>query len=157
MEGFAGVIGPDQGFIRERGERVVGERGERWGGGEAAAAGEWMAATEEERLRSGGRERRAEREGRVSHVLVEEREMRKTGRGEGREAREARELGGRGGGGVLGGGGLGVEAREVVDGGAYGGELAEEVIGDDGRDRGRWGREGGGEMVEREDVGGYHC
>lgn len=45
----------------------------------------------------------------------------------------------------------------MVDGGAYGGELAEEVVRDSVRDRGRGGRESGGEVVEREDVSGHHC
>lgn len=48
-----------------------------------------------------------------------------------------------------------MEAREVVDGGAYGVELVEEVVRDRGRSRG-FGLEGGGEMVERENVGGDH-
>ncbi|KAL1834051.1 hypothetical protein ACET3Z_003702 [Daucus carota] len=54
-----------------------------------------------------------------------------------------------GGGLFRGGRGWGLEAREVVDGGAYGGELVEEVVGDGGRERGL-GLESGGEMVERE-------
>lgn len=44
----------------------------------------------------------------------------------------------------------------MVDGGAYGVELVEEVV----RDRGwgwRFGLDGGREVVERDDVGGYHC
>lgn len=44
----------------------------------------------------------------------------------------------------------------MVDGGSYGVELAEEVV----RDRwGSWGLglDGGGEVVERQNVGGYHC
>lgn len=51
-----------------------------------------------------------------------------------------------------------MEAREVVDGGAYGVELVEELVWDRwGLFRGIRGLEGcGGEVVEREDVGGYH-
>lgn len=44
----------------------------------------------------------------------------------------------------------------MVDGGAYGVELVEEVVWDRGRRRGGFGLDGGGEVVEGEDVGGYH-
>lgn len=64
------------------------------------------------------------------------------------EVRGGSDLGGEFGGGV--------EAREVGDGGAYGGELVEEVGGDRGVGGGL-GLEGGGEVVEGEDVGCYHC
>lgn len=47
----------------------------------------------------------------------------------------------------------------MVDGGAYGVELAEELVGDDCRGGfwGFWGLECGGEVVEGENVGCYHC
>jgi len=45
----------------------------------------------------------------------------------------------------------------VVDGGAYGVKLVEELVGDRwGWFRGFGGLEGGGEVVEGEDVGGHH-
>lgn len=43
----------------------------------------------------------------------------------------------------------------MVDGGAYGVELAEEVVGHR-RWGGGFGLESGGEVVQREDVGGHH-
>lgn len=43
----------------------------------------------------------------------------------------------------------------MVNGGAYGGELVEEVVRDRRRERG-FGLESGREMVERENVGSYH-
>lgn len=65
-----------------------------------------------------------------------------------------------GGGGVVvkGKGRIGLEAREVVDGGAYGLKLAEEVIWNWRVKRGGGfsGNDGGGEVVEGEDIGGNH-
>lgn len=55
----------------------------------------------------------------------------------------------------LGRWGGGLEAGEVVDGGAYGGELVDEVVGNWRCGRG-FGLDGGGEMIERENVGGNH-
>ena len=50
-----------------------------------------------------------------------------------------------------------LEASEVADGGAYGVELVEELVGDWwGWFGGFGGLEGGGEVVEGEDVGGNH-
>lgn len=43
----------------------------------------------------------------------------------------------------------------MVDGGANGGELVDEVVGDGGRGGG-FGLDGGGEVVERENVGSHH-
>lgn len=49
-------------------------------------------------------------------------------------------------------------AREVVDGGAYGLELVKKVVRDWAFERcGLFGAlDGGGEVVERENVGGHH-
>lgn len=82
------------------------------------------------------------------------------GGGYGGELRVEEEIGGNGGGSGRGGRGVHwVVAREVVDGGAYGLELAREVVGD----LGVGGLvmvllvlDVGGEMVERENVGGHH-
>lgn len=65
--------------------------------------------------------------------------------------------GGGGGGGVVKGR-IGLEAREVVDGGAYGLKLAEQVVGNWRVKRGGGfsGNHGGGEVVEGEDIGGNH-
>lgn len=61
-----------------------------------------------------------------------------------------------GGGFRCGGGGGRVVAREVVDGGAYGVQLAEEVVRDRVRGR-RFGRlDGRGEVIKGEDVGCHH-
>lgn len=51
-----------------------------------------------------------------------------------------------------------MEASQVVDGGAYGVELVEEVVRDWCvlRWLGGFGLDGGGEVVEGEDVGGHH-
>lgn len=81
--------------------------------------------------------------------------------GDGRELGVEEEIrwGSGGGDGGFSGGicGRGWEAREVVDGGAYGFELVEKVV----RDR-YWsggllgGLNRGGDMVEGEDIGGHH-
>lgn len=48
-------------------------------------------------------------------------------------------------------------AREVVNSGPYGLELMDKMVRDLLRSRGLWREEcGGGEVVEREDVGGHH-
>ena len=125
-----------------------------------AAVREGVAATEDDGFDEVGVER-AEREWGVVHVLVEEVKVVTARRGDGGEVGVEEEVGGDGGFSGFGGGGAGagggLEASEVVDGGAYGVELVEQVV----RDRRRcWGgcwiggwKRGG---REREDIGGYH-
>ncbi|GMN43351.1 hypothetical protein TIFTF001_012555 [Ficus carica] len=134
VEALATVTIPEQIRVRDGGrEGVLGEGGRgglRRGGGEAAAAGEGVAAAEEEGfgevIGGGG----AEREGGVVHEAVEEVRVGVAGGGDRGELGVEEEIGGRGGGygrgGGGGGGGVWVAACEVVDGGAYGGELVDQ-------------------------------
>lgn len=63
------------------------------------------------------------------------------------------------GGGISGFIGGRLAARELVNGGAYGTELVNEMVWNragSGR-RGFWGFEGGRKVVKGEDVSSYHC
>ncbi|KAJ8640691.1 hypothetical protein MRB53_017385 [Persea americana] len=159
-EALAGVGGPEDGGIWEgEGEGRGRERGGgfRWGGREAATAGKGVTGAEDE-----GVVGRVEGEGGVVHEAVEEVGVVAAGGSNGGEAGVEEEIGGNGRwgvGGVSGGCGGGAEVGEVVDGGVDGGELVEEVVGYGGG--GGWVRQRtvllrGGEVVEGEDVGGYH-
>ncbi|KAF5472454.1 hypothetical protein F2P56_009172 [Juglans regia] len=119
-----------------------------------------MAATQDEGLGHPVGVLGAEREWGIIHKSVEKVWVVVAGGGDGREEGVEEEIwreGGRGSGGFGGRIGGGLEAREAVDGGAYGVELVEKSV----RDR-RWSRglprglNCGGEMVEGEDVGGHH-
>lgn len=113
-----------------------------------------MAAAENEIFRQGGVVG-AEGKGSIVHVLMEERWVVFAGGGYRGNMSVDEEIRG-GGGGSSGGCFLGgLEAGEVIDGGAYGGELVDEVVRNRGGGRG-FGLDGGGEVVEGENVGGNH-
>jgi hypothetical protein len=130
------------------------------GFGKAPAAREWMAATQNEGLGELVGVLGAVREGCVAHIPVEEVRVVVASGGDGGELGVEEEIwwsGGGGGGGFGRGVGGGVEAREVVDGGAYGLELVEEVVRDWRWRRGSLGcLKRGREVVKGEDVGGHH-
>ncbi|PON74046.1 hypothetical protein TorRG33x02_248230 [Trema orientale] len=159
------VPAPQDGVVEElRRKRVLRERrggGLWWGFGEASPARERVAAAEDEGLNDVVRSRRAERESGVVHVLVEELGVVVAGGSYGGKVGVEEEIGRNRGGGGSGNGVVRrvvLVAREVVDGGAYGLELVNEVVRDVVRSRG-FGvllLNAGREVVERENVGGHH-
>nr|GMD05341.1 hypothetical protein KK1_028632 [Ipomoea batatas] len=158
-EALAIVILPNHRVFRQTGKRILRQRGRRGGGGpgEAPPPRKRVAAAENQGIGNRGI-RRAESKWSVIHVLMKQIRVVLTSRSYRRHMSVEKKIG-RDRNGRFPGRRRSrrLEAGEVVDGGAYGLELADEVVGDGGDiGGGGYGLDVGGEVVEREDVCGHH-